>query len=59
MEPLAQALKDDDPRVRRQAAWALGVLGDSRATSGLIGALKDSDAGVRRQAAWALGVIGK
>jgi HEAT repeat protein len=45
--------------VRRQAAWALGVIGDSGATAGLIVALKDPDAGVRRQAAWALGVIGK
>ena len=59
MDPLTAALKDDDPRVRRQAAWALGVIGDSRATTGLIVALKDADAGVRRQAAWALGAIGK
>jgi HEAT repeat protein len=59
MDRLTSALKDDDPRVRRQAAWALGVLGDSRAAAGLIVALKDADAGVRRQAAWALGVIGK
>jgi HEAT repeat protein len=45
--------------VRQQAAWALGAIGDSRATQGLVTALKDSEAGVRRQAAWALGAIGK
>jgi HEAT repeat protein len=53
------ALKDQDFRVRRQAAWALGVIGDSQAVTDLLVALKDHDAGVRRQAAWAIGVIGK
>jgi HEAT repeat protein len=44
--------------VRKQAAWALGAIGDSRAVQGLMKALKDTDAGVRKQAAWALGAIG-
>jgi HEAT repeat protein len=44
--------------VRKQAAWALGALGDQRAVRGLMTCLKDADAGVRKQAAWALGAIG-
>ena len=56
---LVDALKDADKGVREQAAWALGAIGDSRATQGLVAALKDSEAGVRRQAAWALGAIGR
>ena len=31
MEPLIDALWDDDARVRLKAAWALGMLGDPRA----------------------------
>ncbi len=37
------ALDDQDPRVRRQAAWALGALDDSRAVAGLSKALNDAD----------------
>jgi len=44
--------------VRKQAAWALGAIGDQRGVQGLTRALKDVDAGVRKQAAWALGAIG-
>ena len=47
------------PSVRRQAAWALGALGDARALEPLLTALKDSDASVRRQVAWAIGVVNK
>jgi HEAT repeat protein len=50
-------LRDTDERVREQAAWALGAIGDARALAGLTAALKDSASGVRRQAAWALGAI--
>jgi HEAT repeat protein len=38
-------------------AWALGAIGDARATDGLTAALEDTDSDVRRQAAWALGVV--
>ena len=31
MEPLIDTLWDDDERVRKKAAWALGILGDPRA----------------------------
>jgi HEAT repeat protein len=48
---------DSDADVRSQAAWALGAIGDARATGSLSGALKDSSADVRRQAAWALGAV--
>ena len=42
---------------RRNSAWALGALDDSRAVSALIDALRDSEAPVREQVAWALGAI--
>ncbi|MBN2122032.1 HEAT repeat domain-containing protein [Candidatus Micrarchaeota archaeon] len=44
--PLITALNDPVAKVRKNAAWALGELGDSRADSPLIGALKDEDAEV-------------
>ncbi len=52
------ALADTAAGVRKQAAWALGALGDHRSVTALTKSLKDPDAGVRRQAAWALGAIG-
>jgi beta-lactamase regulating signal transducer with metallopeptidase domain len=58
VESLVAALKDDDAGVRAQAAWSLGVKGDSRAVAGLVDALKDSSVPVRSQAAWSLGMIG-
>jgi HEAT repeat protein len=51
------ALSDESSRVREQAAWALGAIGDARAAASLRAALSDSDAGVREQARWALGVV--
>jgi HEAT repeat protein len=51
------ALKDKDPKVRRQAAEALGRLGDKAAVEPLIAALKDDDRGVRWSAASALGAL--
>jgi HEAT repeat protein len=58
VDGLIGALGDAVAAVRKQAAWALGALGDSRAVQALMKTLKDSDAGVRKQAAWALGAIG-
>jgi HEAT repeat protein len=50
-------LQDDDPLVRRYAAWALGELEDTRGVRPLIEALEDRNAEVRLVAAWALGEI--
>ena len=58
VDALVAALKDTDAGVRRQAAAALGEIGNARAVTGLIEALKDSDADVRRHALSALGEIG-
>ena len=60
LEPAAfRALADASSAVRRQAAWALGAIGDARAVQGLLPSLKDPDSGVRKQAAWAIGVLGR
>ncbi len=58
VEPLGQALKDEDANVRRRAVGALGKIGDERAVELLIQALKDEDEDVRWRAADALGKIG-
>jgi HEAT repeat protein len=52
----AEALRDPDARVRRNAAFTLGNIGPSDAAvfPALIGALKDADAGVRCEAVLAL-----
>lgn len=55
---LAQCLKDTDPAVRKQAARALGKMGEvalPHAAGPLTEALEDSDAGVRAAAAGAVG----
>jgi beta-lactamase regulating signal transducer with metallopeptidase domain len=52
-----QQLQDDDPIVRRYAAWALGELENTRGVRPLIERLEDADADVRLVAAWALGEI--
>jgi HEAT repeat protein len=57
-DPLVKALGSTGVTARRNAAWALGALDDSRAVQPLIEALRDSSTPVRRQAAWALGAIG-
>jgi hypothetical protein len=59
VDGLVNALSDASPDVRSQAAWALGMIGDSRAVEPLSRALKDEDAEVREQAAWALGLIAR
>ena len=60
VEPLIQALKDEDSSVREGAAWALGKLNDTRAAEPLILALKDKDEDpdVRWRAAEALTKLG-
>ena len=57
VEPLIEALKDSNWKVREAAAWALGEIKNTRAVEPLIQALKDSDKGVREAAAWALRTI--
>lgn len=54
---LIDALKDEDRRVRKNAASTLGNIGDARAVPALINALKDTDWNVRYWAAWALSEI--
>ena len=57
---LRQALRDENPRLRQRAAWALARFGpDARAAvPDLIDALKDTQPAVRAHAAAALGEIG-
>ena len=50
IDALVGALKDIDAGVRRQAAAALGEIGNARAVPGLIESLKDADADVRHRA---------
>ncbi len=58
VDGLIGALKDSDAGVRRQAAHALGELGNARAVPALIDALKDADVEVRQKAMHALGELG-
>jgi HEAT repeat protein len=55
---LAQALQDEDWRVRRAACKALGEIGDAQAVPHLAQALQDWDRGVCEEACKALGEIG-
>ncbi len=57
VEQRVRQLQDDDPLVRRHAAWALGELESSRGVRPLIEGLTDENADVRLVAAWALGEI--
>lgn len=65
VEGLAPALvdafedaEDEDPRVRRYLALALGHLGDPQAVPALLQSLSRQDAETRIYALWALGTIG-
>ena len=51
VKPLIKALEDNDWRVRRGAAVALGEIGDERAVEPLIKALEDKDASVHEKVA--------
>lgn len=54
IDGLVNALQDQDPGVRRQAAVALGELGSARAVPALIDATRDEQAEVRSSAATAI-----
>ena len=54
VEPLIKALGDEDSSVREWAAWALGRIGDTRATEPLREVLNDEDSDVREKAEKAL-----
>ena len=58
VEPLIQALKDEDHGVRSSAAEALGMIGHKSAVEPLIQTLKDKHWYVRKASAVALGNIG-
>jgi HEAT repeat protein len=51
---LLAALRDSHADVRTAAAWALGSIGNAKASPGLTAALQDANAEVRRKAAEAL-----
>ncbi len=55
---LIRLLNDEEARVRRRAALALGRVGLPEAVPALQGLLSDSDPEVRQMAAFALGLIG-
>ena len=59
VEPLINALKDDEWRVRWQAAETLGEIGDVRAIKPLINILKDENNGVRSNSIISLVKIGE
>jgi HEAT repeat protein len=58
VKALIKALKNGSITVRRQAATALGMIGDTHAVEPLIKALEDSSEGVRRDAATSLAFLG-
>jgi HEAT repeat protein len=58
LEPLIQALQDENSKVRKSTAEALGKIGDVRAVAPLIQALDDERWEVRWGASGALGEIG-
>ena len=58
VEPLIEALKDEDKEVRMEAADALGLIGDTRAIDPLQQLLED-ESGVRNHAANAIKKIRK
>ncbi len=56
---IAALQRNEDPHIRRYAAYLLGKNGDPRVVPLLIKSLSDLDKGVREQAAFALSAIGK
>jgi len=63
VEPLVEAAKDDDEKVRAHAVQVLGMIGETldrpQAVEPLAEAAKDDDEGVRAHAVRALGIIGE
>jgi VWFA-related protein len=59
VETLLRDLRDDDARLRADAAYELGFIGDPRSSRALLGALDDRDDKVRRIAAGSLGRLGE
>ena len=55
---LVRLLTDEEPRVRRRAALAIGRVGLAQGVQPLVAALADMDPEVRQMAAFALGLIG-
>jgi HEAT repeat protein len=55
---LVRLLSDDEARVRRRAALAIGHVALAEGVAPLVGALADADPEVRQMAAFALGLIG-
>ena len=58
IDSLIQALKDEDPSIKREAAEALGFIGNIKAIEPLIQALRDDDNEVREESKNALRKIG-
>jgi HEAT repeat protein len=58
VEPLIQALKDNDEGIRVESVEALEIIGDKRAVGPLIESLKDKDRRVRQKSVRALGKLG-
>lgn len=52
--PLLATLQQEDPKLRKEAAWILGYFEDARVIEPLAAALQDQHADVRREAAAAL-----
>ena len=57
IQPLLNALKDENRDVRRNAAQALGNFKDTAALAALLAALKDDDSETRSNATDALGIL--
>jgi HEAT repeat protein len=55
---LIRLLSDEEARIRRRAALAIGHVGLTEGVAPLIGVLTDADPEVRQMAAFALGLIG-
>ena len=58
LEALREALKDEDPQIRKHAMSALMYAQDKASLEIFIAALRDPNPQIRSQAAWALGVNG-